>query len=64
MALAKSNSFNNESGFSLVEVMIATGLLATAIVSLAQLFALSTQTNISSRSTTYAGKLWFSVPNA
>jgi type II secretory pathway pseudopilin PulG len=57
MALAKSNSFNRQSGFSLVEVMIATGLMATAVVTLAQLFALSTQTNVSSRSTTYASVL-------
>jgi type II secretory pathway pseudopilin PulG len=55
--LAKSNSFNSESGFSLVEVMVATGLLATAIVTLAQLFALSTQTNMASRNTTYASVL-------
>jgi len=57
MALAKLNSFNKESGFSLVEVMVATGLLATAIVTLAQLFALSTQRNVASRSTTYASVL-------
>jgi type II secretory pathway pseudopilin PulG len=57
MALAKLNSFNRESGFSLVEVMVATGLLATAIVTLAQLFALSTQTNVASRNTTYASVL-------
>jgi type II secretory pathway pseudopilin PulG len=57
MALAKSNLSSRESGFSLVEVMIATGLMATAVVSLAQLFAFSTQTNISSRSTTYASVL-------
>ena len=57
MALAKLNSFNRESGFSLVEVMVATGLLATAIVTLAQLFALSTQTNMASRTTTYASVL-------
>ena len=57
MALAKLNSFSKESGFSLVEVMVATGLLATAIVTLAQLFALSTQTNVASRSTTYASVL-------
>jgi type II secretory pathway pseudopilin PulG len=57
MALAKSNSFNRESGFSLVEVMVATGLLATAIATLAQLFALSTQTNVASRNTTYASVL-------
>jgi type II secretory pathway pseudopilin PulG len=55
--LAKSNSFNSESGFSLIEVMVATGLLATAIVTLAQLFALSTQTNVASRNTTYASVL-------
>jgi type II secretory pathway pseudopilin PulG len=55
--LAKLNSFNRESGFSLVEVMVATGLLATAIVTLAQLFALSTQTNVASRNTTYASVL-------
>lgn len=57
MALAKLNSFNRESGFSLVEVMVATGLLATAIVTLAQLFVLSTQTNVASRNTTYASVL-------
>ena len=55
--MAKSNSFNSESGFSLIEVMVATGLLATAIVTLAQLFALSTQTNVASRNTTYASVL-------
>ena len=37
--------------------MVATGLLATAIVTLAQLFALSTQTNVASRNTTYASVL-------
>ena len=55
--MAKLNSFNRESGFSLIEVMVATGLLATAIVTLAQLFALSTQTNVASRNTTYASVL-------
>jgi type II secretory pathway pseudopilin PulG len=58
MALAKSNSFHNgESGFSLVEVMVATGLLATALVSLAQMFVISTRSNIGSRNTTYASVL-------
>jgi hypothetical protein len=37
--------------------MVATTLLATAVVTLAQLFALSTQTNVASRSTTYASVL-------
>jgi len=34
--------------------MVAVGLLATALVTLAQLFAISTRSNIASRSTTYA----------
>jgi len=42
-------SRNRESGFSLVEVIIATGILATALVSLAQLFAVSTASNMSAR---------------
>ena len=37
--------------------MVATGLLATAIVTLAQLFVLSTKTNVASRTTTYASVL-------
>jgi len=45
------------SGFSLIEVLVATGLLATAIVSLAQLFALSTRTNLGSHNATYAAVL-------
>jgi type II secretory pathway pseudopilin PulG len=57
MALAKSSSFSSSSGFSLVETMVATTLLATAIVTLAQLFALSTRTNVSARNTTYAAVL-------
>jgi prepilin-type N-terminal cleavage/methylation domain-containing protein len=56
MALAKSNSSSN-AGFSLLEVMIATAILATSLVSLAQLFALSTRSNIGSRNSTYAAVL-------
>ena len=37
--------------------MVATALLATALVSLAQLFALSTRSNIGSRNMTYAAVL-------
>lgn len=37
-----------------MEVIVATSLLATALVTLAQLFAISTKTNLSSRNTTYA----------
>jgi type II secretory pathway pseudopilin PulG len=43
-----------DGGFSLVEVIVATSLLATALVTLAQLFAISTKTNLGSRNTTYA----------
>ena len=69
MALANSNSSSNaggatparrgasNSGFSLLEVMVATALLATALVSLAQLFGMATRSNIGSRNTTYAAVL-------
>src|SRR5678815_3685598 len=43
-----------EAGFSLAEVMVATALLATAVVTLAQLFGIATRSNLSSRNTTYA----------
>ena len=56
MALAKSNLSRNsrraEAGFSIVEVMVATGLLASALVALAQLFAIATTTNAAARSST------------
>ncbi len=55
MALAKSSSSRNpEAGFSLLEVLIALGILTTALVALAQLFAMSTRTNYAARSTTFA----------
>ena len=58
MVLEKSNSSNNgESGFSLIEVMVATGLLVTALVTLAQLFVISTRSNLGSHNTTYASVL-------
>ena len=57
MALAKSSSFSNSCGFSLVETLVATTLMATAIVTLSGLFALSTRTNVSARNTTYAAVL-------
>jgi type II secretory pathway pseudopilin PulG len=53
MALAKSN-FSNEGGFSLVEVIVATALLATSLITVAQLFAMGIAGNTSSRNTTYA----------
>jgi type II secretory pathway pseudopilin PulG len=51
--LAKSK-FSSASGFSLIETMVATGILSAALVALAQLFAMSTQTNTSARDTTFA----------
>jgi len=57
MVLAKSRSFSSDAGFSLAETMIALGLLATALVTLAQMFGLSTRSNIGSRNTTYAAVL-------
>ncbi len=58
MGLAKSrSSASSESGFSLIEVLVATIVLAVALVSLAQLFALSTRTNMGARDTTYTAVL-------
>ena len=56
MALAKSHC-SNEAGFSLIEVLAAMVILSVALVSLAQLFALSTRSNFSSRTNTYAAML-------
>lgn len=51
--MAKSNfSRSSEAGFSIVEVMVATGLLASALVALAQLFAIATTTNANARTST------------
>lgn len=41
-----------EAGFSIVEVLVATGLLASALVALAQLFAIATATNQAARNST------------
>jgi prepilin-type N-terminal cleavage/methylation domain-containing protein len=58
MGLEKSrSSASSAAGFSLVEVLIATVILAVALVSLAQLFALSTRSNMSARNTTYTAVL-------
>ena len=48
---------SSDAGFTLIEVMIAMLLMATALVSLAQLFGLSTRNNIGARTTTYAAVL-------
>jgi type II secretory pathway pseudopilin PulG len=51
--LEKSKS-NGDSGFSLLEVLVAAFLLATALVTLAQLFAMSTRSNLHARNISYA----------
>jgi type II secretory pathway pseudopilin PulG len=51
--LEKSNfSHNSQAGFSLAEVLVATGLLASALIALAQLFAIATTTNAAARNST------------
>ncbi len=47
----------NQSGFSLIEVIVATGLLTVAVASLAQLFAISVRANAIAKTTTYASVL-------
>jgi type II secretory pathway pseudopilin PulG len=55
--LAKSSSRNNDSGFSLIETMIATFLLATGILATAQMFILATQSNASAQRSTFTATL-------
>jgi hypothetical protein len=50
--LARSR-FTDEAGFSLAEVMVAACLLTVGLVSLAQLFAISTRGNAAARSNTF-----------
>src|SRR5439155_24232113 len=57
MALAKSRWTADARGFSIIEVLMATALMVTAVASLAQLFVLSTQRNTSSKNTTFAAGL-------
>jgi type II secretory pathway pseudopilin PulG len=54
---ASSKSHNSEAGFSLVETIVATGLLAGAVVSLGQMFAISVSENSSARNGTFAAIL-------
>jgi hypothetical protein len=46
--------FRDERGFSLLEAAIASGLLASALVTLAQLLGLAVHSNLESRTVTYA----------
>src|SRR5918997_1266701 len=62
MALEKSNynsrsSRGSEAGFSLVETMVATVLLATALVSTAQLMVLASRGNSSAQRSTFSSTL-------
>jgi prepilin-type N-terminal cleavage/methylation domain-containing protein len=50
MALAKYNFFrSSQSGFSLVETLIASAILATALVSLAELFGIAVKANATAK---------------
>lgn len=57
MALARYSFNRNESGFSLAEVVVATAMMATSLVALAQLLAISTQANRTARYSTLASML-------
>jgi type II secretory pathway pseudopilin PulG len=52
LAVARCGRWRAEAGFSIIEVLVATGLLASALVALAQLFAIATTTNANARSST------------
>jgi len=52
--LATSRWNGNESGFSLAETIIATGIMAASIAGLGQLFAVSVMSNRTARNTTFA----------
>lgn len=54
--MAKS-SFNNQSGFSLLETLIATSLLAGGVLATAQMFILATRSNTGAMKSTYAATL-------
>jgi len=47
--LAKHRFSNAQSGFSIIETIFATGLLATAVVALAQMFVISVKNNQNAR---------------
>jgi type II secretory pathway pseudopilin PulG len=51
--LEKSNSRRRQNGFSLVEVTIATGILAGALATLGQMFAMSISSNRNAGTLTY-----------
>jgi type II secretory pathway pseudopilin PulG len=55
--LAKFFSSNNEGGFSLLETLIATFLLAGGVLATAQMFILATKSNSNAMQTTYTAAL-------
>ena len=55
--MAKFASSKSESGFSLVETIVATSLLAGAVVVLGQMFAIAMADNTSARTGTFAAVL-------
>jgi type II secretory pathway pseudopilin PulG len=57
MVLAKSHGNSNDAGFSLAETLVATALLATAIATSAQMFALATRSNLAAQRTSFATTL-------
>jgi hypothetical protein len=54
MRLEKSSKRSGEAGSTLVEVLIATLILATGILTMAQLFMASTATNLNAKHDTFA----------
>lgn len=52
--MAESHWTTDERGFSLIETITATSLMAVALVSLAQLFIVATNANRGARTTTFA----------
>lgn len=52
--MAKCKFSKSESGFSIIESIFATGILATAVVALAQMFSISVQNNKNARTGSYA----------
>lgn len=55
--MAKSKWIADARGFSILETLMATGLMVVAVSSLAHLFTLATQRNTSSKNTTFAAVL-------
>jgi prepilin-type N-terminal cleavage/methylation domain-containing protein len=55
--LERSGSRRRAAGFSLIEVLIATAVFATALIAVAQMFVVATRANSSARASTVASVL-------